>query len=96
MGFSVRTHIDTPRSNVGAVLIDFLSSFNALSANVLADRLTMLQVPSLIVKCSVPFLKDRLQFVGGKHQSAQSILSTGKLAGLRLSPLLFSIYTGSI
>ena len=95
--FSVRKHLDKPKTYARALFVDFSSAFNTLSPNFLAEKMMAMQIPISYIKLIISFLKDRQQFVRiSSHKSNVLSSSTGCPQGCVLSPLLFSIYTDSV
>ena len=86
-------HLDTPRSYVRSVFIDFPSAFNTIVPQILIDKLLNMNVKPCLVRIIHNFLVDRPQWV--KYNNLNSIikcLNQGAPQGCVISPILFSLY----
>ena len=87
-------HLESPRTYVRVLFVDFSSAFNTIIPDILLTKLSQLVVPEHTCKWITSFLTDRKQQVKlGKITSDTCTISTGPPQGCVLSPLLFSLYT---
>ena len=91
-------HLDTPKSYVRTLFIDFSSEFNTIQPHLLIPKLLNMGISKNTSMWILDFLTNRPQFVTiktGDHAFNSSILTTntGAPQGTVLAPILFSIYT---
>ena len=87
-------HLDTPKSYVRMLFVDYSSAFNTIIPGKLYDKLTNMQIDTSICHWVLDFLLDRPQWVRmGKLTSGSITLNTGAPQGCVLSPLLFTLFT---
>ena len=92
------SHLDTPKSYVRTLFIDFSSAFNTIQPHLLIPKLLDIGVPKCTTLWILDFLTKRPQFVSIKTsdhyvKSFIIITNTGAPQGTVLAPILFSIYT---
>ena len=87
-------HLDSPRTHVRSLFIDFSSAFNTIQPHILAQKLLQMNISPQIVRWIHGFLRDRPQWVkvGGVCSDVKYI-NTGVPQGCVISPLLFLLYT---
>ena len=91
---TVYNHLETPKSYVRILFVDFSSAFNTIQPHILLGKLIDMGVNSHLIKWIEYFLKDRRQYVkvNGTISNRQTI-STGAPQGCVISPVLFTLYT---
>lgn len=88
------SHLDTMKTYVRSLFIDFSSAFNTLIPHLLIKKLNQMNVHPQLVLIIHDFLLNRFQQVKvGPIVSKPLSISTGVPQGCVLSPVLFSIYT---
>ena len=89
------SHLDTMRTYIRSLFIDFSSAFNTLIPHLLIRKLIQMNVHTTqLVLIVHNFLLNRFQQVKVGHiVSNVCSISTGVPQGCVLSPVLFSIYT---
>ena len=95
---NVYSHLDTPKSYVRTLFLDFSSAFNTIQPHLLIPKLLNMGVNKNICLWILEFLTERPQFVFLKcgntsFLSSINVLNTGAPQGTVLSPILFTIYT---
>ena len=97
---NIYRHLDTPKSYVRTLFVDFSSAFNTIQPHLLMSKLIDYGVLSSTSRWILDFLTGRPQYVflklkTGDFTSAVLFTNTGAPQGTVLAPLLFSIYTNS-
>ena len=88
------SHLDTMRTYIRSLFIDFLSAFNTLIPHLLIRKLTQMNVHPQLVLIVHNFLLNRFQQVKVGHIVLNVCsINTGVPQGCVLSPVLLSIYT---
>ena len=88
------THLDTPKSFVRILFIDFSSAFNTIQPHLMILKLLNLSVCPKLILWIVSFLVHRSQAVSFHNSlSFTRSTSTGSPQGTVLSPVLFNLYT---
>ena len=95
---NVYKHLDTPKSYVRTLFVDFSSAFNTIQPHILIPKLLSMNVNVTIISWILKYLTERPQFVSiqndnNTYESGEIITSTGAPQGTVLAPFLFSIYT---
>ena len=87
-------HLDTPKSYVRMLFVDYSSAFNTIIPGKLYDKLLNMKIDISICQWVLDFLLQRPQSVRiGKLTSRSITLNTGAPQGCVLSPLLFTLFT---
>ena len=90
-------HLETPKSYVRVLYIDFSSAFNTIQPHLMASKLVDLQVNPSLILWLVDFLVNRSQQVRYQHAiSGNKVISTGAPQGTVLAPVLFTLYTNDL
>ena len=90
-------HLETPKSFVRVLYIDFSSAFNTIQPHLMASKLINLQVKPSLILWLVDFLVNRSQQVRYQHAiSENKTISTGAPQGTVLAPVLFTLYTNDM
>jgi hypothetical protein len=91
---SIYMHLDTSRSYVRLLFVDFSSAFNTIQPYLLLQKLCHLGVNSHIIKWIDAFMLRRPQYVTVNNATSSLIYtSTGAPQGCVISPILFIVYT---
>ena len=88
------THLDSPKTYVRMLFIDFSSAFNTVIPSKLISKLSQLGISNSLCNWIMDFLTNRPQAVKlGSLYSSTITLNTGVPQGCVLSPLLYSLFT---
>ena len=91
------THLESPKSFVRVLYIDFSSAFNTIQPHLMARKLVDMQVNPNLILWLVDFLVERSQKVKYQHALSDSkTISTGAPQGTVLAPVLFTLYTNDM
>lgn len=91
---SVLSHVESPRTHVRMLFVDFSSAFNSISPSRLVNKLQRLQLGTSLCLWIKDFLTNRPQHVlMGTSTSSTIILNTGVPQGCVLKPVLYTLYT---
>lgn len=91
---SVLSHVESPRTHVRMLFVDFSSAFNSISPSRLVNKLQRLQLGTSLCLWIKDFLTNRPQHVlMGTSTSSTIILNTGVPRGCVLKPVLYTLYT---
>ena len=95
---NVYKQLDTPKTYIRTMFIDFSSAFNTIQPHILVPKLLNMNVNKPTVLWILDFLTERPQFVSlrSDHTSYTSktvVTNAGAPQGTVLAPTLFSIYT---
>ena len=87
-------HLDTPKSYVRMLFVDYSSAFNTIIPGKLYNKVLNMNIDISICQWVLDFLLNRPQSVRiGKLTSGYLTLNTGAPQGCVLSPLLFTLFT---
>ncbi|KAJ8363921.1 hypothetical protein SKAU_G00127520 [Synaphobranchus kaupii] len=90
----VQSHLDTTKSYIRLVFLDFSSAFNTIQPHLMAKKLLKINLNPHLILWVMPFLTDRPQWVRYKgHCNTTRTISTGSPQGSVVSPVLFTLYT---
>lgn len=91
---SIIKHLETPKTYVRVLFVDFSSAFNTIQPHLMVQKLLRLNVKAPIVAWLLDFLTCRTQYVKLNSVVSDTIsINTGAPQGCVLSPVLYTIYT---
>ncbi|XP_043480334.1 uncharacterized protein LOC122510015 [Leptopilina heterotoma] len=89
----IRIHLNTPKSVVYAVFIDFKGAFPSISHKLLWNKLSALGLSSKFINIMINFYSQAYTCIKTKHDFTDSVKVTqGVLQGEVLSPMLFLLF----
>ena len=91
---NVLKHLETPKTYVRTLFVDFSSAFNTIQPHLMVEKLLSLGVDYNLTAWLFDFLTCRTQFVTFNTATSSTIrTNTGAPQGCVLSPILYIIYT---
>ncbi|KAK5866698.1 hypothetical protein PBY51_020867 [Eleginops maclovinus] len=88
------SHLEKPHSSLRILFFDFSSAFNTIQPQLLAEKLSLMQVDHSLVDWITDYLTSRPQYVRLQGSVSDVLVSnTGAPQGTLQSPFLFPLYT---